>query len=214
MIEKNSLSSQIEKELRDEIISGRIAPGERLSINQLAARWGTSSTPVRDAFGVLEGKGFVKKLPRRYIHVLKLDAKSFKDLNDIRIALECMAVELACPVIPPHEIDEALEKFHTAYELSQSTGDRNHLADIDTLVHDLVIRYCGNSRLIDNIDGMQDLIEWGRSYVACRPGSYENAYPEHVAILEALKLQDSIQAVEAMKSHLRNAYDRALPFGE
>jgi DNA-binding GntR family transcriptional regulator len=210
MIEKNPLYVQIEAELRSDILSGRLRPGERISIDELAGRWKVSSTPVRDAIRMLEWKGFVEVRPRRTVRVVKLDKQAIRDLFDIRIALECMAVESACPVIPLQKINEALLALREAHRQFEKTGDREVLAEVDTLVHDLVIQHCDNARLIQNIDGLCDVIGWVRSFVVQRPKSYESAYSEHVAVLEALQVKDPAQASAAMKSHLRNACARTI----
>jgi DNA-binding GntR family transcriptional regulator len=210
MIDTTPLHEQIERELRQEILSGRLPPGARLSIDELAQQWQVSSTPVRDAVRMLEWKGFVEVLPRRGVRVVTLDAAALRDLFNIRVALECLAVELAWPHIPLEEIDDTLDQLRHAYHQRQETGERHLLAEVDTTVHDLVLRHCGNSYLTNDVHGLMDLIEWARSYVVRLPHSYEDAYPEHVAILEALRSRDRSRGVEAMCTHLRNALARTL----
>ncbi|MEX2238595.1 MAG: GntR family transcriptional regulator [Dehalococcoidia bacterium] len=58
--------------LRAEILSGRVAEGTHLRQDELAAHWGVSSTPVREAFRRLEAEGLVELLPHRGVRVCPL----------------------------------------------------------------------------------------------------------------------------------------------
>ena len=95
MIQTASLGRQIENELREEILAGRLSPGQRISIDTLAAQWGTSSTPVRDAVKRLADLGFLRIAPRSGVFVAELDARKLEEIFELRIALECMAVTKA-----------------------------------------------------------------------------------------------------------------------
>ena len=108
-INSSSLGEQIEEAIREEILSGELIPGQRLSIDELAQRWGVSSMPVRDAVRRLEVSGFLIVAPRRGVFVSKFDQTRFKNIIDIRSALECLAIELPIESIPEAEIDAELE---------------------------------------------------------------------------------------------------------
>jgi DNA-binding GntR family transcriptional regulator len=97
MFDRSSLSEQVEIALKKEITSGRMQPGQRVSTSDLRAAWKISSTPFRDAVRALENQGFVTVEPRKGIYVATMDADAVKEIFDLRIALECMAVERATP---------------------------------------------------------------------------------------------------------------------
>ena len=100
MLDTTSLSQKIETQLKQEIMSGILAPGQRLTIDDIAERLQVSAMPVRDAVRRLDGLGFLKVAPRRGVYVEDFDQTRFKDTMEVRIALECLAVELAVPRIP------------------------------------------------------------------------------------------------------------------
>ncbi len=209
MLQTASLSEQIEEALRQEILSGRLAPGQRIDISKLCAAWDVSSTPIRDAVRRLEMRGLVEVSPRRGVFVSTFDSKTFKNVFDLRIAIECLAVELATPLIPTDEIERAIKIYEEAGRYFRETGDRAPLIEHEHLIHDLILHYCDNPRLAEIMAGLQDLINWARmTSVRRHPRSYELALPEHLAILYALRQRDVAKGQALMRAHLKSSFDR------
>ena len=90
---KKPLSEFIFDELRGEILSGNLKPGERLMEIKYAQSLGVSRTPFREAVRKLEKEGLVTVLPRRGAHVSLLSVKDLCDVLDIRCALDMLAIE-------------------------------------------------------------------------------------------------------------------------
>lgn len=215
MIDKATLGEQVEDALRKEILSGHLEPGQKIDLNEYATTWGVSSTPMRDAVSRLEQIGFVTVLPRRGVYVASIDQTTFKETFELRIALECMAVELSTPVIPTEEIEHVLQEYRDAERYFQGTGSRSRLIEVDYLVHQTVLHYCGNTRIIQIMHGLQDLINWARkTIVAHLPAAYEVTFPEHIEIVEAILARDVDRAVNAMRRHLENSYERTRSYWE
>jgi DNA-binding GntR family transcriptional regulator len=211
MIDTTSLSRQVENTLRDEILAGKLRPGQRIGIDELAARWGVSSTPVRDAVKRLEQAGFIEISPRRGVNIAQLDCRTFKHVFDLRIALECLAVESATERIPATEIEEAIAFYREAEAHFRATGDRTLLAKHDDRVHDLIVRHCDNPKLIEIVNDLHDLIAWARKTIVTRqPSTYERAVPEHLAILAGLRERNAEAAQAALRSHLKRALNETL----
>lgn len=215
MIDKTSLGEQVEEALRKEIISGHLEPGQKIDLNEYANSWGVSSTPIRDAISRLEQIGFVKVLPRRGVYVAHIDQCTFKEIFELRIALECMATELSTPVVPQEEVERVLQAYRKAEAHFQQTHDLSRLIDVDYLVHQTVLNYCSNKRLIQIMQGLQDLIDWARkTIVEHLPAAYEVTFPEHIEIVEAILARDVDCAVKAMRKHLENSYERTRSYWE
>ena len=122
MFDRASLSEQVEIALKNEITSGRMLPGQRISATDLKAAWNISSTPFRDAVRSLEMQGFVVVEARKGVFVAPLDAKAVSEIFDLRIALECMAIERATPLVPTHEAARVLAAYTNAQEAHEA-GD-------------------------------------------------------------------------------------------
>ena len=92
--------------LRQAIITGEFAPGERLMEISLANWLGVSRTPVREAIRKLELEGLVIMIPRKGAQVAKITEKNLRDVIEIRSALEEFAASLACERIEEKEETE------------------------------------------------------------------------------------------------------------
>jgi DNA-binding GntR family transcriptional regulator len=199
-----SLSEQVQKALKEEILTGPLAPGQRIDLRAYAKLWNVSPTPLRDAIKQLETQGLVEVSPRRGVFVSKVDRQELKNIFEVRIALECMAVELATPRIPLTEARETLALYRQARATRTKRERDRLLLKIDTLIHTLIIKHCGNPRLIKAMDGIRDLIDW----IARVQNAREAALPEHIRIAEAICARDVVRAVAAMREHLQNSLAR------
>jgi DNA-binding GntR family transcriptional regulator len=206
------LGAEVETALKEEITSGRLQPGDFISIADLSRQFGTSVTPVRDAIHRLSAIGFVNVSPRKEIRVASLDAKKLKHVFEIRMALEGMAVRTATANIPAPELERAWRVLCEAEASYSATGNTEGLLSQDSLVHDLIIQYCENEMLDSLMQGLRDLSRWAqRTVIRSRPEAVTEALPEHKAILEALRSRSAVEAEKALVSHLNNTLERTLP---
>lgn len=205
MFERSSLSEQVEAALKEEITSGRMQPGQRISTTNLKSAWNISSTPFRDAVRSLEIQGFVTVEARKGVYVAPLDASAVHEIFDLRIALECMAVERATPLVPSEEALRVLK----AYELAQrAPASAKHAIDstTDRLVHELAWNHCGNKRLQKMLASQMELISWAqRTINRKQPEAYVIALPEHINVTKAICERDEQRAARAMRTHLVNS---------
>lgn len=205
MFDKLSLSEQVENALRDEITHGRLRPGQRISVSDYQESWKISSTPFRDAVRSLERQGFIIVEPRRGVYVSPIDAEAVKEIFDVRIALECMAIELATPLVPIAEAERVRDAYLQAQRQAR-LGDRSLLNATDRLVHELALDYCGNSRLQRLLTSQVHLIRWAQNTIIKEmPAALELALPEHIDILDAVCAREAERAARAMRLHLGNS---------
>jgi DNA-binding GntR family transcriptional regulator len=94
-LEASSLVELAVRRLRSEILSGTLAPGERLVEEQLTRRFGTSRAPLREALRLLGEQGLVEHLPRRGVRVAELSERDIEELFSLRGVLEEFAVRTA-----------------------------------------------------------------------------------------------------------------------
>ena len=207
----SSLADQARDALRDQIIAGRLKPGERIDLGELAQNWSISPTPLRDAVKSLETTGLVVIQPRRGVYVAALDRTGLRETFELRAALEGMAARLATRTMPPEVAADALDRYVRAGEAS-GPDQLRQLNAVDDLVHDLVYRYCNNRRLCSMMDGVRDLILWSKQTIIRNvPEPYLATLPEHIAICEALVARDGEAAEAAMRKHLEDSLTRIDP---
>src|SRR5713226_6818269 len=92
-----SLPEAVAQKLRDAILAGKLKPGERLVEQKLAASFGIGQPTLREALKELEFQGFVRKSPKKGTYVTKLTADDFRKIQEVRMALEVVAIEKAAP---------------------------------------------------------------------------------------------------------------------
>lgn len=207
-----SLAEQVEQALREEIISNKLQPNQRIDVAHYAQMWAISPTPVRDAIKSLEAAGFVTVSPRRGVNVADLNPSTLQEIYEVRIAIECTAIRLACRNVPAERAAEALAQYMRA----QACGGVERtmiLSEIDTIVHEIALDYCNNTRLRRAMQDLNDLVRWCRlSVIRNLPAAYETTLPEHIRICEALVARDGEEAGRAMFVHLTNSLDRITQF--
>lgn len=138
ILEASSLVELAVRRLRSEILSGELAPGERIVEEQMTRRFGTSRAPLREALRLLGQQGLVEHLPRRGVRVMRLSPRDIDELSTLRDVLERFAVHCALSETDPQpaglelmaEAVAAMERATTAQDaLAQAAGHRAfHLA--------------------------------------------------------------------------------------
>ena len=106
MIETRTLAEQIAERLREDILSGAVAGGQRLSQEALAEQFRVSRVPVRDALRQLRAEGLIEGDGRSGMTVAELSALDLEELYDMRIALEPVVARLATPRMRPADVEE------------------------------------------------------------------------------------------------------------
>ena len=203
---RQSLAEQLEGALRREITEGRVAPGERVNVSGYQSSWRVSSTPFRDALRALEMQGFVTIEPRKGVFVAPMNIDTLKEIFDVRIALECMAVELSTARIPQDRAGALVARYQ---EAMAGDGKAEDLESEDRAVHDLAREYCANPRIQRLLVGQMDLFSWAQNTIIAElPHSFALALPEHLEIAEAYLAHDVEAATRAMRNHLENSRDR------
>ncbi len=187
--------------LRDAIVHGEFEPGERLMEVSLANRLGVSRTPVREAIRMLELEGLVVMIPRRGAEVAKITEKDLKDTMEIRIALEELAVELACLRID----DVGKEKLKKAcISFREAIGSKlvPAIVDKDVEFHDVIFEMSDNPRLVNLSKNLSEQFYRYRVVYVRDMSYHDKLVEEHDAITNAILLGDVAKAKEVMHKHI------------
>lgn len=190
--------------LRDAIINGKLAPGERLMEVQLAEEMGVSRTPVREAIRKLELEGFVVMVPRKGAYVAGVSIKDIADVFEIRAALEALAARLAAERITDDELDH-LERAIVSINKVSDGKNIDKVVESDTDFHDIIYQASRNKRLINIITNLKEQIQRFRATSLAVTGRTKTAVEEHKQIAEALSDRDAELAAELARRHIENA---------
>ncbi len=191
------------KTLRQAILKGELAPGERLLEVQLADKLGVSRTPVREAIHKLSQEGLVVLIPRKGAEVASISEKSLRDVLEVRLALETLAVSLACERIT----QEDMKNLEQEFQAFQKSVEQDELLDItqrDEAFHDAIYNSTYNTRLVTMINNLREqMYRYRMEYIKER-GKREMLVQEHQEIMNAIKAGDSQAAQEAIRRHIDN----------
>lgn len=192
--------------MREAIISGDLAPGERLMEVQLAEELGVSRTPVREAIRKLELEGFVAMVPRKGAYVADYSIKDITEVFEIRAALESLAAGLACERATEQELEELQLLANQVWEMAKN-NDIENIIQVDTDFHERIYQASRNSRLIQMISNLREQIHRFRSTSLASPGRLQDTLREHKGMVDAIIERDAQLAQRLALEHVENAED-------
>lgn len=194
-----TLARRICVALAERILSGELPPGTRLKDCDVARQFGTSNTPVREAFRELARDGLVELHPYRGCVVLSADPGELAEILEVRAVLEAEAARLAAPRLTRDQLAE-LELLADRCESACAAGEpqRGIAADLD--FHWGVVEAAGNetmARILRELHARMRVM--CQASIATLPASAE---PTHHALLAALRSGDGDRASALMAEHI------------
>ena len=189
--------------LREAILKGELAPGERLMEIHLAERLGVSRTPIREAIHKLELEGLVLMIPRKGAEVAKISEKSLRDVLEVRRSLEDLAIELACERMTEEEINQ-LEEAQKAFCAAIESGEALAIAESDESYHDIIYDGTCNAKLVQMLNNLREQMYRYRLEYIKDAEKRQILVNEHEHILDAIRRRDVAQAKVAMRQHIDN----------
>lgn len=199
-----SSSELVYRKLREDIISGRLAPGTRLVELNIAADFGVSRTPVREALKRLTAEKLVLSDPSRGVIVHAPDASEIEDVFVVREALDALAARLAAHRITPSELAR-LRVIVDAMREAIRSGRREQVVVANQRFHDVIYAAAGNDMLARVASDLRDFVRRFTTLPFASPDRVEHVLAEHEAILEALAAHDPEAAEAASRRHLEAA---------
>lgn len=184
--------------LKAAIMSGDYRPGEPLRQDEIARAHGVSKIPVREALLRLEADGFVTFRKNRGATVRELSPQEIMHLMDIRVALECKALELAVPNMVQSDFDTA-ESILKQYEASDSISS---WSDLNVRFHRALYEPCDNPLLLQMIEDIRARMGPFQRLRVTEVSGLERPHKDHIAILQACKEGDAEQAVKHLLNHI------------
>jgi DNA-binding GntR family transcriptional regulator len=145
-IRRVSFADEIRHAIREQILSGELAPGERLTEQGIAEQMGTSAGPVREAFAKLAAEGLLISLPHRGTFVSSVSTEEARAAYDVRAILEPFAAE--CFLARMDDTDlQALEQLLEEYRAAAAVDDYPAMIPIDMRFHGYLFAHSGNPTL-------------------------------------------------------------------
>ena len=196
-----SSPSRVASTLREEILNGTLAPGDRLSQEDIAERFGVSRQPVRDALRQLEGDGLITMVANAGAWVSKLSESECYEAYQVRERLEPLLLSQSIPNLKPAQI-QRLTELVTEIE---KTSDLEQFLRLDREFHLLSYAGAAPGMLREFVERIWNTTQHYRRAFAKLSGfvTSEVTHMEHKLILDGIVRGDSPQAEKALEGHIR-----------
>ena len=216
--ERRALVDQLASELQQRVLSGDIPSGTRLRQSALAAEFGVSRTPIREALRKLQAGGLVELQPHRGALVRGLSAREIRDAYEVRAELEALGAELAAVRIRHDQLDrlhEAQEQFREGLAKTVEARE-NGEPDLEQALiwgrandqfHQVIQEAAGNEVLMATLTHLHRSFPRDLTKIVLAESTplLRANVLEHEEIMEALQRRDRDAARELMRRHVRHA---------
>jgi DNA-binding GntR family transcriptional regulator len=207
-----SIAEHLYEALRDEIVRGKLLPGEKLVPREIAARLGCSPMPVRDAIMRLATEGFVTVSPRKVTQVATLSRQEMDELFAVRAVLEAYAARLGCSALTESELHQ-LAGMVDSMAARLRANDLRGWFRLNQQFHFLVFDRANNSTLRGILVDLWDKTLRSRAMVVLdRPEFVAQRMDEHRAILQAFHTRDTEAAERLWREHIARSGEETRVF--
>lgn len=196
-----NLAERIYCQLKQEIFEFRLLPGDRFSESDVAERVAASRTPVREALYRLQRDGYVEVHFRSGWQVRPFDFRTFEELYDVRVVLECAAVRRLCEREQNAPQLEDLKRIWLVPE-NERLSDGETLSALDERFHTMLVEACGNREMADIHVQVSERIRIIRRLDFTKELRIAATYNEHAQILRAILQRRCEEALLLLKSHI------------
>ncbi len=217
---RESLVDQLISELLDDVVAGRLIPGESLPAEaDLATRFDVNRLTIREAIRKLQAQGVVRTVPGRRSELQPVSrwtdigaalqvaeaqigrADSSIQLLQLRRMIETGACALAATRMGVADL-ELMERELDGMRAASAVNDVEAFVVHDIAFHDVIIDSCGNRLVRTLFDPLQALLKERRTETSKVPAVQEHAIGMHAAVIDALRTQDADLAYAAMSAHM------------
>lgn len=187
--------------LENEVLDGRLKPGDRIDEQEVCARFGVSRTPVREALLQLASLDLIEFRPRYGAIVKQMSVKEIAAMWEVLTSLEGLAAGLAARRMTAGE-RAALATIHDESEPHVETGSISEYDAANRSFHETIYAGCRNEYLANQTKTIRRRLESYRRYPFKRAGGLERSYTGHQAVVDSINVGDDVAAAEAMREHV------------
>jgi DNA-binding GntR family transcriptional regulator len=202
-----TLADRVFSQIQTAIVKGELAPGSKMSEAELAARYGVSRGPLREALRRLEGRKLLTRIPHVGVRVISLSFDELIQIYHVREAMEGMAARLAALYMSAEEVrglKDLLAQHEKQAELQEGRAYFQDEGDFD--FHYRIVQGSRNEVLSQMLCGeLYHRVRLYRYQFSVTEGRPQKAFGEHHRIIEAIEARDAEMAEILMRRHISSA---------
>jgi DNA-binding GntR family transcriptional regulator len=205
---ERALYEQVAERLRSRILAHTLGPGSWIDEQSLAAEYGISRTPLREALKVLAAEGLVTMKLRRGAYVTEVSARDLAEVYHLLALLESDAAMAVAQHATASQIAE-LELLHQ--ELEARVADRDRFFAANERFHIKLLEIADNRWRIQLVADLRKVMKLNRHHSLFKQGRLEASLKEHRRIMAAIKARDPVRVQQLMHQHFANGRQAASP---
>ena len=203
-----ALYQEVAECLREAIFARRLEPGAWIDEQKLAAEYGISRTPLREALKVLAVEGLVTMKVRRGAYVTEMSREDVRQVYHLLALLESDAIATVAKCASDaqrtelEDLHQQLERHVKSREAFFATNERFHMA---------LLRIAGNRWAEQMVTDLRKVMKLNRHHSLFRQGRIAESLNEHKALMLAIGERDASGAARLMRAHFKNGLEAAAP---
>lgn len=205
----HTLTGVVQHEIERMILSGELAPGQRLNEKAVADKLSVSRGPVREACRALAELGLVYLVPNRGVFIKRVTRDDAIEVYDLRAGLTALSASLLAPILTS-EMATQLDRYIDEMQEAAEQGDFARFDPLNLEFHDYIVRSTGNSRLIKLYRGFVKEFHLFRVHGLVQRGALLESNAEHREIVAALKARNAELSYRMSFGHVSRGKERML----
>jgi DNA-binding GntR family transcriptional regulator len=205
LLARPALFEQLLEALRDMIVNGQVDEGARLNEPDLCERFGTSRTPLREAFKVLASEGLVEMQTFRGAFVATISEAEARHVGFVLSALEQAAATLLVERIGDAEVAQ-LKAANARMLQAAADGDLQTYRAINEGIHQFIVDGAGNPVLAESYNRIKNRLRRPRHAKTKTAQEFRKAAKEHNAIVSAIARRDAVKLAAIIRQHYGDAF--------
>ena len=208
LLRNHSLTTLVQRELERRILSGELAPGDKLNEEDIAGRLNVSRGPVREAFRALESAGLVRMEKNRGVFVRQVSIAEADEIYEVRAGLDELIGRLLAQRIKAAELDDLRDLLKQMQQAARAK-DVEAYYPLNVRFHDRLAELTGNGTLLSAYRRLVNELHLYRKETLARGAdSFPISTREHAAIVDALARKDCDRAGKLLYEHAMESRDR------
>lgn len=200
------------EELRRRILSGELVEGFQLKQDLLAAEFGISRIPVREALVQLESEGLVKIVPHKGAIVSELSTAEIGELFTLRALIEPHLLRRSVPRLTREDF-ERLDKILAEFGAELRARQPKRWGELNTELHEILLHRADRPKTLAIVASLlRQTDRYARVQLSINAESMERAQSEHEALVDLCRKGDAKQAGSLLKRHIEHAGDSLIEF--
>jgi len=205
-LRESALYEQVAERLRGRILAHTLSPGSWIDEQALAAEYGISRTPLREALKVLAAEGLVTMKLRRGAYVTEV---SERDLSEVFHLLALLESDAAASVATSATVAELAELQALHEHLESTIDDRDAFFRANEQFHIRLLQIADNRWRLQLVNDLRKVMKLNRHHSLFKQGRLEASLAEHRQIMAALKARNAAKVQKLMQQHIDHGREAA-----